>query len=42
VVGELLLKLAAETNAILITVTHSPTLAEMFGRQMRMTDGVLT
>jgi lipoprotein-releasing system ATP-binding protein len=42
VVGELLLKLAAETHAILITVTHSPTLAEMFGRQMRMTDGVLT
>ena len=40
-VGELLLRLAAETHAILITVTHSPTLAEMFGRQMRMTDGVL-
>jgi ABC-type lipoprotein export system ATPase subunit/glycosyltransferase involved in cell wall biosynthesis len=41
-VGELLLKLASETHAILITVTHSPMLAEMFGRQMRMTDGVLT
>ena len=41
-VGELLLRLAAETHAILITVTHSPALAEMFGRQMRMTDGVLT
>jgi ABC-type lipoprotein export system ATPase subunit/glycosyltransferase involved in cell wall biosynthesis len=41
-VGELLLKLAAETHAILITVTHSPSLAEMFGRQMRMTDGVLS
>ena len=41
-VGELLLNLAAETRAILITVTHSPTLAEMFGRQMRMADGVLT
>ena len=40
-VGELLLRLAKETNAILITVTHSPTLAEMFGTQMRMTDGVL-
>ena len=41
-IGELLLRLAAETNAILITVTHSPSLAAMFGRQMRMTDGVLT
>jgi ABC-type lipoprotein export system ATPase subunit/glycosyltransferase involved in cell wall biosynthesis len=40
-VGELLLRLAAETNAILITVTHSPALAAMFGRQMSMTDGVL-
>jgi ABC-type lipoprotein export system ATPase subunit/glycosyltransferase involved in cell wall biosynthesis len=40
-VGELLLRLAKETNAILITVTHSPTLAEMFGTQMRMTDGIL-
>ncbi|HEY2585775.1 MAG TPA: ATP-binding cassette domain-containing protein [Tepidisphaeraceae bacterium] len=40
-VGELLLRLAAETNAILITVTHSAALAEMFGRRMRMSDGVL-
>ena len=40
-VGQLLLHLAAETNAILITVTHSPAIAEMFGRQMRMSDGVL-
>ena len=41
-VGELLLRLAAETHAILITVTHSPTLAAMFGRQMRMMDGILS
>jgi ABC-type lipoprotein export system ATPase subunit/glycosyltransferase involved in cell wall biosynthesis len=41
-IGELLLRLAAETSAILIIVTHSPALAQMFGRQMRMTDGVLT
>ena len=41
-IGELLLGLAAETGAILVTVTHSPTLAAMFGRQMHMTDGVLT
>jgi ABC-type lipoprotein export system ATPase subunit/glycosyltransferase involved in cell wall biosynthesis len=41
-VGDLLLRLAAETHAILITVTHSPSLAELFSRQMRMTDGVLT
>ena len=40
-IGQLLLHLAAETNAILITVTHSPTIAEMFARQMRMADGVL-
>ena len=40
-IGELLLRLAAETNAILITVTHSAALAEMFGRRMRMSDGVL-
>ena len=41
-IGELLLRLAAETNAILIAVTHSPALAAMFGRQMRMVDGVLS
>jgi ABC-type lipoprotein export system ATPase subunit/glycosyltransferase involved in cell wall biosynthesis len=41
-VGELLIRLASETNAILITVTHSAALAEMFGRRMRMSDGVLT
>jgi ABC-type lipoprotein export system ATPase subunit/glycosyltransferase involved in cell wall biosynthesis len=41
VVGELLLRLADQTHAILVTVTHSPMLAEMFSRTMRMTDGVL-
>jgi lipoprotein-releasing system ATP-binding protein len=41
-IGELLLRLAAETNAILIAVTHSPALAAMFGRQMRMLDGALS
>ena len=41
-IGQLLLHLAAETGAILITVTHSPAIARMFSRQMRMTDGVLT
>ena len=40
-VAQLLLHLAAETNAILITVTHSPAIAEMFARRIRMTDGVL-
>jgi len=40
-VAQLLLHLAAEMNAILITVTHSPAIAEMFGRQMQMSDGVL-
>jgi len=40
-VTQLLLDLAAESRAILITVTHSAAVAAMFGRQMRMTDGVL-
>ena len=40
-IGDLLLRLASQTNAILIAVTHSPTLAAMFGRQMRMADGLL-
>ena len=40
-IAQLLLHLAAETNAILITVTHSLAIAEQFGRQMRMNDGVL-
>jgi ABC-type lipoprotein export system ATPase subunit/glycosyltransferase involved in cell wall biosynthesis len=41
-IGNLLLEIAAETNAILIAVTHSITLAKMFARQGRMEDGVLT
>ena len=41
-VAELLLRLGAQTNAILITVTHSPAVAEMFGQQMEMVDGVLS
>ena len=40
-IAELLLRLAAESHAILITVTHSPTVAGMFARQMQMTDGIL-
>ena len=40
-VTQLLLDLADRTHAILITVTHSPAVATMFGRQMKMTDGVL-
>lgn len=40
-IGQLLVSLAEKTNAILIAVTHSPALAEMFPRQMHMSDGVL-
>ena len=40
-VGELLTRLAQQTNAILIAVTHSPALAEMFPRKMGMVDGRL-
>jgi ABC-type lipoprotein export system ATPase subunit/glycosyltransferase involved in cell wall biosynthesis len=40
-VTELLLELADQNGAILITVTHSSAVAAMFGRQMRMADGVL-
>ena len=40
-IAQLLLHLATETDAILITVTHSPAIAQMFGKQMQMTDGVL-
>ncbi|HET6247050.1 MAG TPA: ABC transporter ATP-binding protein [Tepidisphaeraceae bacterium] len=40
-VGELLTKLATQTNAILIVVTHSPALAEMFSRKLGMVDGKL-
>jgi lipoprotein-releasing system ATP-binding protein len=40
-VGELLTRLAGQTKAILIAVTHSPALAEMFPRKMGMVDGKL-
>ncbi len=41
-VGNLLKELTAQNHAILITVTHSPALAGMFAKQMRMGDGVLS
>ncbi|HEX5244680.1 MAG TPA: ATP-binding cassette domain-containing protein, partial [Tepidisphaeraceae bacterium] len=41
-IGELLIRLATESQAILVTVTHSPALASMFPRQMGMVDGRLT
>ncbi|MDB5171717.1 MAG: lolD [Phycisphaerales bacterium] len=41
-VGDLLTRLAAQSRAILVTVTHSPTLAEMFPNKMGMVDGKLT
>ena len=40
-IGELLVKLATQTHAILIAVTHSPQLASLFGNQLHMTDGQL-
>jgi len=40
-VADLLFELAKESNAIMIAVTHSPQLAERFGRRMRMNDGEL-
>jgi lipoprotein-releasing system ATP-binding protein len=40
-IGELLLSVAGRAGAMLVVVTHSPALAEMFGRRMRMADGVL-
>ncbi len=40
-VAALLLELAAQENAILITVTHSLELARSFPRQMQMLDGTL-
>jgi lipoprotein-releasing system ATP-binding protein len=40
-VAQLLLDLAGQMKAILITVTHSAAVARMFDRQMRMTDGEL-
>jgi lipoprotein-releasing system ATP-binding protein len=40
-VGELLVSIADEANAILIVVTHSRDLAARFARRMRMADGQL-
>jgi lipoprotein-releasing system ATP-binding protein len=40
-IGELLVNLAAETNAILIAVTHSAQLASLFHTQLHMSDGIL-
>lgn len=40
-VGELLLKMHAEQHTILVTVTHSADLADLFPRQMEMNDGRL-
>ena len=41
VIGELLTTLAQKTNAILIAVTHSVALAEMFPKKLSMRDGLL-
>ena len=38
-IGELLASVAKAIQAILIVVTHSPTLAATFGRQMQMGNG---
>ncbi|HEV8605621.1 MAG TPA: ABC transporter ATP-binding protein [Tepidisphaeraceae bacterium] len=40
-IGQLLLDLATQTNAIIITVTHSAALASLFNTQLHMTDGQL-
>jgi lipoprotein-releasing system ATP-binding protein len=40
-VGELLKRVAGESGAMLVVVTHSPALAEMFDRRAQMSDGVL-
>ena len=40
-IGELLREIDTQSGATLIVVTHSPALAGMFGRQMRMADGRL-
>jgi lipoprotein-releasing system ATP-binding protein len=40
-IGELLHAVAAENQSMLIVVTHSPALAETFGRQVQMRDGML-
>jgi lipoprotein-releasing system ATP-binding protein len=41
VIADLLFALAAETNAVLVAVTHSRDLAGRFGRRMRMSEGEL-
>lgn len=41
-VAELLLAVHRENNAVLITVTHSDSLASRFARRLRMVDGQLT
>jgi lipoprotein-releasing system ATP-binding protein len=41
-VGELLKRVAAESSAMLVVVTHSPALAEMFDGRAQMSDGVLS
>jgi lipoprotein-releasing system ATP-binding protein len=40
-IGHLLIDVATKTGAILIVVTHSPALAEMFPRKLGMMDGEL-
>jgi lipoprotein-releasing system ATP-binding protein len=40
-IGELLRSVAGNSGAMLVVVTHSPALAEMFDRRLRMADGVL-
>ena len=40
-IGDLLLSVAAESGAMLVVVTHSPDLAAMFSRRLRMADGQL-
>jgi lipoprotein-releasing system ATP-binding protein len=40
-VGELLRAVAGQSGAMLVVVTHSEALAEMFDRRLRMADGVL-
>jgi lipoprotein-releasing system ATP-binding protein len=41
-VGELLKRVAGDSGAMLVVVTHSPALAEMFDRRARMSDGMLS
>jgi lipoprotein-releasing system ATP-binding protein len=41
-VGDLLKRVAGESSAMLVVVTHSPALAEMFDRRALMSDGVLS